>query len=181
MQKYSALTRRQPIPQSEPLDETQVRNNAGGFVFALDDWARLERFLILGSDANSYYQKARPLTRENARSVENCWSGDPSRAAAVIADISLSGRAPKNDAAIFALAIGACYGLGKTAQPIDFNQAVAVRHYALSVLNDVCRTSTHLFAFVDNCRALGRGRGRAFNRALENWYLSKTVEARPSR
>src|SRR5271165_475278 len=52
MQKYSALARRQSIPQSEPLDESQVRNNAGGFVYALSEWGRLERFLILGSDSN---------------------------------------------------------------------------------------------------------------------------------
>jgi 60 kDa SS-A/Ro ribonucleoprotein len=33
------------VPQSEPLSERQVRNNAGGFVFAIDDWVRLDRFL----------------------------------------------------------------------------------------------------------------------------------------
>jgi 60 kDa SS-A/Ro ribonucleoprotein len=34
------------VPQSEPLNARQVRNNAGGFVFAIDDWARLDRFLF---------------------------------------------------------------------------------------------------------------------------------------
>jgi 60 kDa SS-A/Ro ribonucleoprotein len=33
--KYANLIA-EPIPQSEPLDERQVANNAGGFVFQLD-------------------------------------------------------------------------------------------------------------------------------------------------
>jgi 60 kDa SS-A/Ro ribonucleoprotein len=52
------------VPQSEPLNERQVPNNAGGFVFAIDDWGRLDRFLILGSDAPTYYQTAKDLTKE---------------------------------------------------------------------------------------------------------------------
>ena len=35
-------------PQSEPLDKRQVPNSAGGFSYAVDDWKRLDRFLILG-------------------------------------------------------------------------------------------------------------------------------------
>ena len=36
------------VPQTEPLDSRQVLNNAGGFVYKIDDMARLRRFLILG-------------------------------------------------------------------------------------------------------------------------------------
>ena len=39
-------------PQREPIPGTnQVRNSSGGFSFPVDDWVRLERFLILGSAA----------------------------------------------------------------------------------------------------------------------------------
>jgi len=38
-----------PIPGSE-----QVINSAGGYVWAVTDWARLERFLILGSEGGTY-------------------------------------------------------------------------------------------------------------------------------
>lgn len=40
----------EPVPQSEPLSEDQVLNNAGGFVFKVDDFTLLRRFIILGSD-----------------------------------------------------------------------------------------------------------------------------------
>jgi len=47
----------QITPQSQPLPDRpeQVRNSAGGFVWAVDNWTRLERFLILGSEQGSYY------------------------------------------------------------------------------------------------------------------------------
>ncbi len=76
--KYADIMR-EPAPQTEALDERQVMNNAGGFVFAIDDWARLDRFLILGSDAPTYYQAARALTRENAKCVERCLAADAPR------------------------------------------------------------------------------------------------------
>ena len=31
-----------------------VENNAGGFVFKLDEWKQLERFLILGSEGGTF-------------------------------------------------------------------------------------------------------------------------------
>src|SRR3954447_16820910 len=79
------------VPQSEPLDARQVRNNAGGFVFALDDWARLDRFLVLGSDAPTYYQNARTLTRENASVVERCLAADAVRTVSRTVEISQAG------------------------------------------------------------------------------------------
>ena len=97
------------VPQSEPLNDRQVANNAGGFVFAIDDWARLDRFLILGSDAPTYYQSARALTRENTAMVDRCFAADAARTVARAAEISDEGRAPKNDPAIFVLAIGAVH------------------------------------------------------------------------
>lgn len=163
MSKYSSLMTN--TPQSEPLDERQVQNNAGGYVYALDMWRRLERFLILGSDSQTYYQTAQQLTRQNAGVIEQCWGADPGRTAMQIASVSGEGRAPKNDAAIFALAIGACH------------KDVAARQKALSAMPFVCRTSTHLFQFVDNCRALGRGWGRALKSAVAKWYDEKPVEA----
>jgi 60 kDa SS-A/Ro ribonucleoprotein len=38
-------------PQSEPLAARpdQIKNSAGGYVWGVDNWMRLERFLILGA------------------------------------------------------------------------------------------------------------------------------------
>ncbi len=153
------------IPQTEKLNERQIANNAGGFVFQLDDFARLDRFLVLGADSNSYYQKARELTRENAQCVECCYAADPIRTVERIAEISDAGRAPKNDPAIFALAIGAASADERT------------RQLALAALPRVCRTGTHLFQFVNCVRVLGRGWGRSLKRAVAQWYDHKPVHS----
>ena len=84
------------IPQTERLDERQVRNSAGGYSYPVDQWRRLERFLILGSEGGSYYASERTLTRENVDAVKECIKSDGIRAVKLIVDISDSGRAPKN-------------------------------------------------------------------------------------
>jgi 60 kDa SS-A/Ro ribonucleoprotein len=161
--KYTDIMR-EPVPQTEALDERQVRNNAGGFAYAIDDWARLDRFLILGSDAPTYYQSARALTRENAKVVERCLAADAARTIARTVEISDAGRAPKNDPAILVLALGAAHAEGK------------VRRLALAALPKVCRTSTHLFQFVKAVRELGRGWGRSMKSAVADWYNAKSID-----
>lgn len=162
--KYARLAT-VPVPQTEPLNERQTKNNAGGFVFQLDDWKRLDRFLILGADAPTYYQKAPELTRQNAACVERCYALDAARTVGVIVEISDTGRAPKNDPAIFALAIGAA--------SVD----VKTRQLALGAVPKVCRTGTHLFQFVTAVRALGRGWGRSLKRAIGNWYDHRSPQS----
>ena len=53
------------LPQDRPLPG-EVANSAGGFAWAVDDWARLDRFLVLGSEGGTYYVAERALTLENA-------------------------------------------------------------------------------------------------------------------
>jgi 60 kDa SS-A/Ro ribonucleoprotein len=148
----------------ERLNDRQVVNNAGGYVFALDIWARLDRFLVLGSDAPTYYQSARKLTRENAKSVEECWRADFRRTADRIVEISKAGRAPKNSPAIFALALG------------TLSEDVEARRAALDAVSSVCRTASHLFEFAALLDALGRGWGRAVSRAIAAWYENRSPD-----
>lgn len=169
MSKYGHLLFAKETPQNQPVPSSistakQVRNNAGGVVFALDKWKRLERFLILGSDSNTYYSSAPKLTKENAACVTECWTTDRFKTAKIIEDISVTGRAARNSPAIFALALGCIHS------------DVKVRQEAFLRVNLVCRTSTHLFEFVDTMKQLGKGWGRAMKNAMRHWYDSKTDE-----
>jgi 60 kDa SS-A/Ro ribonucleoprotein len=148
---------RQPIPGS-----TQVPNSAGGYAFPVDDWVRLDRFLILGSEGGSYYAGERELTRKNAEAVLRCIKEDGPRAVARIREISHTGRAPRNDPAIFALAMAAKLG------------DVPTRKAAFAAVPDVARTSTHLFQFAEAVQAFG-GWGRATTRAISAWYEREKV------
>lgn len=163
MSVYLKHLLRSIIPQSEPASPKQVKNSAGGFSFQLDPFARLSRFLILGSEGGSYYATERALTLKNAEVVSECLGIDAARTVSLIAEISVSGRAPKNDPAIMALALAASHADEK------------VRKLALDRLSEVCRTATHLFAFVTLVNEL-RGWGRGLKRAVGRWYTEKSAD-----
>ena len=154
-------------PQTSPIPgrETEMaRNEAGGYMFPVDDWVRLDRFLILGSDGGAYYATERTLTIENAACVDRCVEADGARAVARIAEVSASGRAPRNDPALLALAIAAKRGDEPT------------RKAALTALPRVARTATHLFAFAEAVEQLG-GWGRGTRRAVADWYRERELDA----
>ena len=107
----NTVINRKLTPQSLAIPgTTQAPNSAGGFAWAVDDWTRLDRFLILGSEGGSYYATEQALSRENAEAVVRCVAQDGLRAVARIVEISVAGRAPKNDPALLALAIAASLG-----------------------------------------------------------------------
>jgi 60 kDa SS-A/Ro ribonucleoprotein len=151
-----------PTPQTEPL-AGQVPNSAGGHSYPVDDWARLRRFLILGSEGGSYYAGERELTRENAEAVARCLATDGPRAVAEIVTVSVAGRAPKNEPALFALALAAT---------VD---SIETRRAALRALPQVARTGTHLLHFAAYAEAL-RGWGRGLRRAVGAWFLEQPTE-----
>jgi 60 kDa SS-A/Ro ribonucleoprotein len=153
----------QPTPQSAPLPG-QRANSAGGFTWAVDSWTQLHRFLVLGSEGGTYYASERTLTASNAKALERCLAEDGARAVDEIARVSEEGRAPKNDPAIFALAMAA----GRGDEP--------TRKAALAALPRVCRTGTHLFQFATFVEGF-RGWGRSLRRAVGQWYAQQGAEA----
>ncbi|WP_437686173.1 TROVE domain-containing protein [Sorangium sp. So ce176] len=150
-------------PQRQRARADQVKNSAGGYAFALDEWARLDRWLILGAEGGTYYAGERKLTVDNARAVEACLSADGPRAVQRIADVSRSGRAPKNAPAIFALAMAAA------------DAKVETRKAALGALPEVCRTGTDLFHFARDVQGF-RKWGRALRSAVAAWYNEKPAD-----
>jgi 60 kDa SS-A/Ro ribonucleoprotein len=161
--RYGQHFQTRQTPQVEPIPgKPMVANSAGGYTFAIDDWSRLERFLVLGSEGGTYYATERKLTIENAQGVLRCLTADARRAVEVIASISESGRAPKNAPSVFALAIAA--GMGHLA-------AVA----EADALRRVCRIPTDLFAFVEAVDGL-RGWGRGLRKLVASWYAGKSAD-----
>ena len=152
-------------PQWAPIPGAgQVPNSAGGHAWAVDDWMRLRRFLILGSERGSFYSGEWKLTRENADAVARCIEEDGPRAVAEIVAVSRDGRAPKNDPAIFALAMASGAKDDRT------------RRAALDALPQVCRTGSHLFLFAVLVEGF-RGWGRSLRRAVGRWYTGSEVDA----
>ncbi len=168
MARMSDHFRKQPkkgatTPQSRPIpgrEAEMARNNAGGFVFQVDDWSRLDRFLILGSEGGTYYVKEKALTRDNAEVVLRCLQADGQRVVKTIAEVSEAGRAPKNEPALFALAMAMKLGDEPT------------RKAAHAAFPRVVRIGTHLLHMAEYIQAFG-GWGRATRRVFADWYLTK--------
>ena len=155
-----------PAPQSEPIvgrEAAMVRNASGGYVFPVTDWTRLERFLILGTEGGTYYTDARTLTLDNAAVVRRCLEVDGPRTVRTIAEISIRGRAPSNDPALFALAMAASFGNPE------------VRRAAGEALPRVARIGTHLLHFVSFVNDM-RGWGRSIKRAVGRWYTDQELD-----
>lgn len=134
-----------------------VENNAGGYVFSVSDQERLLRILILGTDNPTIYLNADAKVEENADFLMDMAQKDGTTFVDTIVEVSTSGRAPKNDTALFALALASASPNEKT------------RAYALANLNAVARTFTHLALFVTYVTN-HRGWGRGLRRAVANWY-----------
>lgn len=143
-------------PQGEPVPgKPMVANSAGGYVFAVDPFDRLRRFLVLGAEGGTYYVDERKHTLDNAAVVSHCLDLDAARTVATIVEVSDGGLAPKNDPALFALAMALAHPEGK-------------RHAEVA-LPKVARIGTHLFhfaAFLQN----QRGWGPVARRAVARWY-----------
>lgn len=150
--------------QRLPASPKQVRNAAGGYTFRINDVTRLRRFLTLGSEGGTYYTGAVELTRDNAAVLFRLAESDHRTLVDQIVDVSERGAAPRQNPAIFALAVAAAHG------------APDERAYALSMLPRVCRIGTHLFLFARYVEQF-RGWGRGLRRAVAAWYTERDAEA----
>lgn len=150
--------------QTQPIPGEQMeQNRAGGFAFPVSCWTQLERFCILGSEGGTYYASEQEMTVENAQNVLTCLQADGKRAVDTVVSISDSGRAAKNDPALFVLALATRFGDEGT------------RRYAFDSLPKVARIGTHLEHFAA-FMAAHRGWGRGARRAVGNWFLDMPVD-----
>lgn len=161
MTTYSSLFT-QPVSQSEQAHPKQVPNHGGGYSFKISPEQQFVRFLILGSEGGTCYATPQKLTRDSAKNAISFMRANPESSMGLLVGVSVSGRAHKNDAAIFALALAIT--LPETKQ------------LAISSIPAVCRTGTHLFQFVKTLKALGVGWGRSLKRGVANWYTTKDTD-----
>jgi len=162
---YATALATKKTPQSRAIpgrEKDMAKNNAGGVSFTITPFQMLERFLILGSDQPTYYSSAQKLTKDNAANVRACLQEDGKKTVDTIVAISASGRAPKNDPALFALAV---------ASTPEFS-SLEIAHYATSQLPKVARTGTHLMHYADYVNSM-RGWGRNLKNAFGQWYTEK--------
>lgn len=164
--KFAASQKQERVatPQTRrtPGRTDEVKNNAGGFVFKVDDKSRLERFLVLGTDKGTYYVGEQKLTAQNISFLKEMVRKDERLVVDSAVDVSVNARALKNSPALFAMALVMTEGKDKA--------------YAREAVQKVARTSTHLFEYAQYIDDLG-GWGRAKRRSVAEWYENKSIDA----
>lgn len=141
--------------QREQADTRQVKNNAGGFVYAITDEQRLRRFLVLGTDGGTYYQSERAITKENLVVAEQLVKTNPQ--AVYDALVWASTTAPRNEASLFVLAVLA-------------SGSPEARQFAKRAFPVVVRTATHLYHFVGYLRLIGKGWSRGLRTMVASYF-----------
>lgn len=147
--------------QTEKADDRQSKNNAGGYSFTVTDKDRFRRFLTIGTEGGCYYVGEAKLTDDSVKFIDKYIASAGVDAINEIIEVSDQGLAPKNDQAIFALAV---------AFRSNDNE---VKQAAKAAVNKVCRTATHLFMFVGFLKNVA-GMGRAKTTAIASWYEDKS-------
>lgn len=133
-----------------------ARIEAAGF----DAWARLERFLAVGAEDGACHPGGAGPAAGDAQVVASCLAEDGFQTIDRIVDASRSGRAPRNDPALFSLAAAAKLGDEPT------------RRAAYAALPEVCRSAAHLMQWVAYAQGFG-GWGRGMRKAVGAWFNAR--------
>lgn len=161
--------------QTKKASPAQVKNEAGGYSFEIDELMKLKRFLVIGTEGGHYYVNEKKMTKNSLTNIKKLIKKDGTAVVDTVVNVSHEGLAQKNDQALFVLAM--------CASCPDEN----TRSYALANLNKVARIGTHLFTFTTYVDQM-RGWGKGLQKAISRWYneknpnsLAKQVCKYPSR
>ena len=160
---YTKHVKTKETAQTEPIfgrEPEMIKNNAGGYNFQATVWTRLNRFLILGAEGNSFYQNEKERVLENAEVIKECLKEDGLETVKRIVDVSLKGRAKKQEPTLFALACAATFGDSIT------------KKAAYDAIHKVCRTGTMLFTFTGYIQDL-RGWSAGLRKGVAKFYTDR--------
>jgi len=172
-QKNPSLEARARIPQTIGLPG-QVANNAGGFSFQLPLEQEWMRYLIIGSKSENgnFYQTGGQISTCVSRCILAAVATPDTckHLVADILDVSVKGRAAKQEMTMLALAT-----------VIVFSEDPECKRLGLAAIQDVCRIPTHWFMLLKYIRELsqdkkkpGKGMGAGVRSAFTRLYTSRT-------
>ena len=161
--KYGSLVNPSNIPVTEKAAHDQVMNNAGGYVFKVDKWDFLKRFLILGSESGSYYASPQSMTLEASHNMIDCIKEDGPRFVNMC--VGYRNRAYKRDTVIFAMLQAIKHG------------DLGTRQLASDMLNQVSYTGSDILMTMAMMKDLKMGSSRVKKRAILKWYTTKSADA----
>lgn len=174
-QQYAAKVANSTVPlnkpQTTPLHDEQVKNNAGGYVFAIDDILYFQRFLFLGSEKGTYYVSEQKLTADNVECIERLLAANRGEEMlSLMRRVNDENRAAKSGPMLFALAYIAKMG------------DLPLRKEVYTHLHEFLRIPTQLFEFLTYAKEISKskkdsvGWGRLQRQFIQSWYEKKDVD-----
>lgn len=135
-------------------------------VFKISDMDFLKRFLITGATGSMYFSQRNQVTEQVGflEGLANSSVDVGIKAVCLAEEISVQGRAARNDSALLTLVI------------LSTSKHLPVRRAAYAAIPKVARTATHLFELVSMVKEV-RGIGRGLRNAINGWYLNKNPNA----
>jgi 60 kDa SS-A/Ro ribonucleoprotein len=161
---------RQLTGQQQIERDDQVKNDASGYVFALDKWEHLRRWIMIGSEGGTYYADEHSFTHRATHALDACLAEDGLRVIEKITQWSLEGRAPKQDQIIYALAKATSH------------KDIKVRQAAFAAMIPILRTASFMLSFRQLLSLMagvdgGKSRGSSgLARAFAKWMAARTPD-----
>jgi 60 kDa SS-A/Ro ribonucleoprotein len=183
-QAAQAAVIRTAVPQWFRLDPDQILNNAGGFVWQISDREQVIRYLIIGSEGGNYYQTPQQVSSTAASCVLRMTRTPDNFKWLIetIRDVSISGRAAKQEPTLLALATA-----------IVFARTPADKTEALNTVKDCVRILTHMYLLIGYIKIFsqaghptltvtggrtppttGSGIGRGIRRVFGEYFYSRS-------
>jgi 60 kDa SS-A/Ro ribonucleoprotein len=157
---YNRIARN--VPVTTQADPRQVPNDSAGFVFQADILTRLERFLILGAEGSTYYISHQEHALRNVQTVTQALAQEPIKAIDLALDVSVKGRAMKQDAGLYLIAEALKH------------PTIEVRQHAAHVALQMTRTGSTLLSLIAYI-GKERGTGKIVRGLINEWYNSRTA------
>lgn len=169
-------------PQNQPIagrEGEMIQSASGGYTFKVSDLDRVRRFLILGSDTNTYYAKSEDLTLDNARHIHDMilsgHGADIARLCHIVttsyydkdAERYVPASAPRKSIALFVLAMVKVFATNDA-------DRVAVHNTIRS--GSVVSTLANLYEFLNNVYVLNGNQiaaGSGFKQAVADWMMDR--------
>lgn len=168
--------------QRERRDPAQVTNNAGGYVYQVDDAQRVRRFLILGSEGGSFYANERSLTMHNFQTLQTMATSEPVAMWKILKEVNNGNLAARHSTVLLGLAI--LHSLTPATHTIEVQRGeetkkLQERHPVRDLIDDeftsFVRTGSHLFEFVQYA-LMFRKWGASLRRLVASWYEDRGAD-----
>lgn len=156
------------VPQTDPLDSRQVKNNAGGFVYQITDSDYIRRIIVMGTTKPTYYATSQKLSDDAIEFLKKLITdGKGMMILDILKDVHETGSAPKMG---MTLAV-----LGVLTRCDDDKVRKASLDYTIYGL----RTLSQVYTWLDFHKAsgVGKGFGRGPKAVLTaRFYNNKAVD-----